>query len=594
MVRRIRLSATALKVPRKRRVTAAWVVAVGLLVSASSAGATIEGMEGKIAFQRPGTGGDWDIWISDARLAQCSDGLNNDVEDTDPDAADGGCANPRDRDERSANEGGSDDAPLFAPEPLTAANSAANETEPAWADPDCSDLTCAGRRPMSTTLVDLEQVLAFASDRPGAGGPRDIYAVFGSGAPTLLVGDPADDGSPSLCCRNTGHFIAFDSNRGGNRDIYAAPLNNPSNSCRLTSDPAPDMEPDWSPDGKHVVFERHSGGETQIWVVDVDVTPSGSCTHGNARLVTPNQPPSFEPSWFEWVNPSDEDGLLRQRIAFRGPEDDPDSNIHFIEQAYAPGAAPASPFADAATLLPNTLVDDPSEDLTPSWSPYGAGLVFASNRSGGYDLYFVDANGEQPATPLPSTSANDLRPAIQPLPVTDDVRGIRICGRACRRRRRHSRAGIQRGVVLNPEAETRGGCTWRGTPGRDVKAGTPGRDVLCGLGGNDTLRGRGGNDLLRGGTGRDKLLGQAGTDRVEGGSGRDSLFGGLGRDSLFGGSGPDLLDGGSDRDRLFGEAGGDRLRARGSGRDRLSGGPGTDTAKVDRRDVVIGVERRRR
>jgi Ca2+-binding RTX toxin-like protein len=77
------------------------------------------------------------------------------------------------------------------------------------------------------------------------------------------------------------------------------------------------------------------------------------------------------------------------------------------------------------------------------------------------------------------------------------------------------------------------------TGGDDVIEGTAAPDVLCGGDGDDTIGGKGGND--RG----------------------------------------DKLDGGSQADLL---------RARDRKRDRVRGGPGRDTALVDGRDLVAGVE----
>ena len=42
----------------------------------------------------------------------------------------------------------------------------------------------------------------------------------------------------------------------------------------------------------------------------------------------------------------------------------------------------------------------------------------------------------------------------------------------------------------------KGGCTSRGTNGRDLMRGSVGPDVLCGVKGNDRIDGRGGNDTL--------------------------------------------------------------------------------------------------
>lgn len=273
-------------------------------------------------------------------------------------------------------------------------------------------------------MTDLEQMLVFVTDVTGT---RDIWAVDADGAVKGLTNGDADDGSPSFCCTPSGeHAMAFDRRDGINRDIYAMHLGLGSAPCPLTTDPAPDSNPDWSPDGKHVAFERDAGGETQIWVMEVNVVP-GVCPSkvGQERQVTANQPPSFEPSWYEWTSPQNDVETRGHRIAFSGPEDATDRNIHYVEQRYDGFPGPATPFDGTAHVQSATPFDEPSEERGPSWSPRGDGLIFASNRGGGdYDVYFLDEAADTPVLLVgaPDTDTDDLNPAIQPLPVTDSVK----------------------------------------------------------------------------------------------------------------------------------------------------------------------------
>ena len=75
---------------------------------------------------------------------------------------------------------------------------------------------------------------------------------------------------------------------------------------------------------------------------------------------------------------------------------------------------------------------------------------------------------------------------------------------------------------------------------------------------------------------RIRANGERGDDRISGYSYRDVLIGGRGRD------------------RIYGEDGRDYINARDGQRDYVDGGDGRDTARVDRKDIVIGVERVRR
>ncbi len=67
-----------------------------------------------------------------------------------------------------------------------------------------------------------------------------------------------------------GRFVAFSaSDASGNRDIWAQDILR-GTKTRLTSDPLPDTDPIWSPDGKQVVFARSRGGEWDLYVKPAD------------------------------------------------------------------------------------------------------------------------------------------------------------------------------------------------------------------------------------------------------------------------------------------------------------------------------------
>ena len=50
----------------------------------------------------------------------------------------------------------------------------------------------------------------------------------------------------------------------------------------------------------------------------------------------------------------------------------------------------------------------------PDWSPDGSKIVFASNRMGNYDLYWINADGSGEPTPLTNHPGDDLHPAWSP------------------------------------------------------------------------------------------------------------------------------------------------------------------------------------
>jgi hypothetical protein len=116
--------------------------------------------------------------------------------------------------------------------------------------------------------------------------------------------------------------------------------------------------------------------------------------------------------------------------------------------------------------------------------------------------------------------------------------------------------------------------------------------VKAGTARADTLRGTAAGDLIRGGRGNDKISGLGGADCLFGQAGKDTLSGGAGRDKLNGGPGNDKLTGGKGKDTFTGGGGNDRINSRDGIAERVNCGKGRDKVKADRKDKLIGCEKR--
>jgi TolB protein len=66
-----------------------------------------------------------------------------------------------------------------------------------------------------------------------------------------------------------GTRIAFSSDRGANRDVYAVATDGGA-ATRLTDDPGPDSLPAWSPDGRAIAFTRGAVPTRTLWVMAAD------------------------------------------------------------------------------------------------------------------------------------------------------------------------------------------------------------------------------------------------------------------------------------------------------------------------------------
>jgi hypothetical protein len=145
-----------------------------------------------------------------------------------------------------------------------------------------------------------EPPVAFVSERDGN---REIYTADrgepGGGLALNLVRrtyDPAADENPAW---SPGWArIAFQSNRSGNWDIFTIRADcdpgttDASAACdlqQLSDDPADDMLPAWSPDGRWIAFVSTRGGKADIYLV-----PAGG---GRAQRVTTSPNGAGRPAW---------------------------------------------------------------------------------------------------------------------------------------------------------------------------------------------------------------------------------------------------------------------------------------------------------
>lgn len=113
-------------------------------------------------------------------------------------------------------------------------------------------------------------------------------------------------GSPKLS--PDGKRIAFDSRPEGQPDIFTAGLDG-SGLLRVTADPAEDVVPDWSQDGKWIYFGSNRGGSWQVWKA-----PSGG---GTAVALTTGggfaARESRDGKWVYYARGRSVDGLWRVR-----------------------------------------------------------------------------------------------------------------------------------------------------------------------------------------------------------------------------------------------------------------------------------------
>ena len=192
--------------------------------------------------------------------------------------------------------------------------------------------------------------MAFFSARDGN---NEIYLMDWDGRrPLRLTSDPASDVDPDIS--PNGRDVVFTSNRTGNNDIYIMDRTG-SNQVNITNNAANDGWARWAPDGEHIVFHTNRDGNFELYVMNRD----GADLMRLTNYPGVDQFPEWSPNGRE--------------IAFRR-----DIDVHVL---------------DVASGQVRRLTDAPPLNQMPSWSPNGKQLAFMSMRAGYISVYLMNADG---------------------------------------------------------------------------------------------------------------------------------------------------------------------------------------------------------
>jgi Tol biopolymer transport system component len=196
-----------------------------------------------------------------------------------------------------------------------------------------------------TNLV--EGTYGFELKVTDAGGLLDRDTVQVSVNPQSQCPSPS---SPPLCATNCGRIV-FVSDRDGNNEIYSCNADG-SNITRLTSDPADDRDPAWSPDGTYIAFIRNMG----TWGGNLFIMNADGSNLVQKTFTGDSKNPAWSP-----------DGT---RIAFTDEVDEAtNSGIpRIMVMDLSNGAILELPNSSGASVEP-----------TAAWSPDGTKIAFNSD-----------------------------------------------------------------------------------------------------------------------------------------------------------------------------------------------------------------------
>jgi len=134
----------------------------------------------------------------------------------------------------------------------------------------------------------------------------------------------------------------------------------------LTYGPGYDYQPDWSPDGRFIVFVRHHSDAIELWRVELANRKTRQLTQTGAVQVQPRYSP---------------DG---GRIAFVSTAGTGHFNLFVAELTTSGLGTPRAVIAPHESSIPRYYYSTHDHTINPSWTPDGKSLVFVSNREVAY------------------------------------------------------------------------------------------------------------------------------------------------------------------------------------------------------------------
>jgi tricorn protease len=227
----------------------------------------------------------------------------------------------------------------------------------------------------------------------------DIYTVEAiGGAARAITSHPAHDINPVFS--PDGRHIAFSSNRHGSYDVFVVPVRG-GRPTRLTFDSATDLVTGWTPDGKHVLFaSARSTAFPPTWEL-YTVPVSG----GRARRVSAaeGKDGTFSPSG--------------DRLAYvRGPGT-------WYRKGYRGSSNDEIWVSNADGSGNRRLTHFDGQDASPMWSADGATLYYVSEYHGTSNVVCQPVAAPAPSAGRPTSP---VRPTQVTFHKDDSVRKARI------------------------------------------------------------------------------------------------------------------------------------------------------------------------
>jgi Tol biopolymer transport system component/DNA-binding winged helix-turn-helix (wHTH) protein len=277
------------------------------------------------------------------------------------------------------------------------------------------------RRNLTPRVVGVASVMALGALLAGWYSSRSGFRDPAPAA-ALLYPFGGIQNDPSFSPEGDQIVFAWRPPRSDNSDIYVLRIGD-LEATRLTTHPAIDEAPAWSPDGRRIAFIRRGGPRGEI----VLISPVGGPEQKVGETAGSSLSWSADSTSFAIADRLDgQDGYSIFMMAASGG---PKRQMTFPigEKTYGDSSPVISPDGrtlafvrhstyDVADLFVQPLSGAPARQVTfdkrqirgVAWSPDGQELVFSSNRSGRHQIWRVLVNGNH-RQPLPVPGTSDGR-----------------------------------------------------------------------------------------------------------------------------------------------------------------------------------------
>lgn len=207
------------------------------------------------------------------------------------------------------------------------------------------------------------------------------------------------------CSRNS-YPIAYSSNDSGNKEIFLTDANGKTK-IKITNYNGADGYPNWSPDGKRIVFyAKYDNGNTwSIHTINRDGTNRKRLTHlenkwdssptwspDGKKIAFAREYENSEGNWQEeiWImNGDGSEQTQLKELSGRAPCFMKDGRILFHSKSEFNQICIAD--SDGRNFIP--LTNNTFKDKAPKVSPDGKHIAFISDRDGNQEVYVMNIDG---------------------------------------------------------------------------------------------------------------------------------------------------------------------------------------------------------